>query len=415
MKARLVKRCLKDRSSPGQCRILILTGARQTGKTTLARMSFPDFAYIAVDDPVMRIQYSSMNASQWHNSFPSAVLDEVQKAPSLIESIKSAHDQYPGTRYVLTGSSQLLLLNKVRESLAGRCAIFEIFPLTIPEILTSAWEEEIRHSFFQSFLETGVLPEYKPSFSMEHDFAKREEAFRYYLYNGAYPALIDPALNDDSRYEWLKDYVRTYLERDVRDLADFRSLEPFVKLQKMTSLITGNLVNYSTLARSAGVSIPTIRRFINYLELSYQVILLPSWSRNISKRLVKSPKLHYLDPGVQKAIIQKRGMPAGNEFESAVVGEIYKQTQSIQYPVSYFHLRTADGREVDLLLETERGYIAIEIKTTGKVATPDARHLKDLDSILDKPLIQAFILSEDPVTREISDKILAIPAAMFLS
>jgi predicted AAA+ superfamily ATPase len=250
---------------------------------------------------------------------------------------------------------------------------------------------------------------------MEHDFAKREETFRYYLSNGAYPALVDPVLNDDLRFEWLITYVRTYLERDVRDLADFRSLEPFVKVQKMTSLITGNLVNYSTLARSAGCSIPTIRRFINYLEISYQVILLQSWSRNISKRLVKSPKLHYLDPGVQKAIIQKRGMPAGNEFESAVVAEIYKQAKSIQYPVSSFHLRTTDGREVDLLLETERGYIAIEIKTTGRVAAPDARHLKDLDSILDKPLLQAFILSDDPVIREISDKILAIPAAMFLS
>mgnify|MGYP006993449278 CR=1 FL=1 len=109
-------------------------------------------------------------------------------------------------------------------------------------------------------------------------------------------------MTDDDRYDWLINYVRTYLERDVRDLADFRSLEPFIKVQKMTALLTGSLLNFSELAREAGVTTHTARRFINYLGISYQVILLQPWSRNELKRLVKSPKLHYLDPGVHKAV-----------------------------------------------------------------------------------------------------------------
>jgi predicted AAA+ superfamily ATPase len=183
----------------------------------------------------------------------------------------------------------------------------------------------------------------------------------------------------------------------------------------MTALMTGNLLNYSELARDAGVSVNTAKRFVTYLEISYQALLLQPWSRNSLKRLVKSPKLHYLDPGVQKAIIQKNGFLSGNEFESAVIAEIYKQVKNIQFPCIFYHLRTVDGREVDLLIETEKGYYALEIKMTAHVSDSDARHLRGLDSFLDKPLLYSFVLSNDPVVRNISEKILAIPTAMFLS
>jgi hypothetical protein len=227
--------------------------------------------------------------------------------------------------------------------------------------------------------------------------------------------LADPDLDDNERSEWLRGYVRTYLERDIRDLAEFRSLEPFVKVQKMTSLLTGELVNYSQLAREAGITVGTVQKFISYLEISYQTILLQPWSRNKLKRLVKSPKLHYLDPGVQKAIIQKRGEVTGHEFESAVVAEIYKQLKNISNPVSLYHLRTVDGREVDLLLETEKGYIAIEIKLSVHISKSDIKHLSGLETLLDKPLLKSFILSNDDRIMEFSDSIMALPAAMFLS
>jgi len=403
----------KSRSVTG--RIIILTGARQTGKTTLAKLGFPEWKYIALDDPMLTGQYTSLTAAQWHHLYPEAILDEVQKRPTLIESIKAVYDGYSDTRYLLTGSSQLLLLSKVRETLAGRCSIFELFPLTIPEILTKEWKEDVKLSFFQEYIKSGILPDLLPSFVLETDYAEREEAYRYYLKFGGYPALINPALSDDERTEWLSAYVRTYLERDVRDLANFRYLEPFVKIQKMTSLLTGELLNYSDLARESGVTAATAQKFISYLDMSYQTIQLQPWTRNKLKRLTKSPKLHYLDPGVQKTIIQKTGIQNGNEYESAVVAEIYKQLRNTGLPLSVNHLRTVDGREIDLLVETENGYIAIEIKMSGKVTRSDARHITGLESILDKPLLQSFLLSNDNTITHLDDKILALPAAMFLT
>jgi predicted AAA+ superfamily ATPase len=415
MKSRSLKSATLDKSQLASGRMIVITGARQTGKTTLAKNTFLDLKYIAMDDPVLIDQYTALTSSQWHEYFPHAILDEVQKVPILTESIKAVNDQFPDTSYVLTGSSQLLLLNKVRESLAGRCAIFELFPLTIPEMMTDKWDQDIRLSFFQEFLRKGSLPEVLPSFMMDPDYAMREKSFQYYIANGAYPALTRTKMKDDERFEWLTNYVRTYLERDVRDLADFRSLEPFIKVQRMTALMTGNLLNYSELAKDAGITANTASRFVNYLKISYQAILLQPWSRNKLKRLVKSPKLHYLDPGVQKAIIQKIGSPAGNEFESAVIAEIYKQMKNILFPGLFYHLRTVDGREVDLLIETEKGYYAIEIKMANRVSDVDARHLNGLGFILDKPLLYSFLLSNDPAVRNISENILALPAAMFLT
>lgn len=414
MKSRSIKSVIIGNQSTPDGRIIIITGARQTGKTTLVKNSFPDRKYIAVDDPVLRAAYTSLTAAQWHKHYPDAIVDEVQKAPSLIETVKAVRDEYPESRYLLTGSSQLLLLNRVKESLAGRCVIFELFPLTIPEIMTDKWDD-FRFSWFQDFLRTGAMQPYSPSFLLEPGHASREAAFRYYLTNGGYPALVRTGMTDDDRYDWLINYVRTYLERDVRDLADFRSLDPFVKVQRMTALLTGSLLNFSELAREAGVTTHTAKRFINYLEISYQAILLQPWSRNELKRLVKSPKLHYLDPGVQKAVIRKRGDPAGNEFESAVIAEIYKQAMNVQFRGSFYHLRTVDGKETDLLIETDKGYYAFEIKQAGRVGRADARHLSGLAPILDKPLLASFLLSNDPEVRMITDNTLAIPAAMFLS
>lgn len=415
MKSRSLNSVIRQKRQLPSGRIIILTGARQTGKTTLAKNAFLEFKYIAVDDPVLISQYTSLTASQWKEYFPHAILDEVQKAPVLIESIKAVYDQSPDTSYILTGSSQLMLLNKVRESLAGRCAIYELFPFTIPEMMTEKWDEDIPLSFLQEFFQKGSIPAVPPSFLLDSNYAVREKTFQYYLANGGYPALLRTKMKDVERFEWLTDYIRTYLERDVRDLADFRALEPFIKLQRMTSLMTGNLLNFAELAKDSGITPNTARRFVNYLEISYQTVLLRPWSRNNLKRLVKSPKLHYLDPGVQRAIIQKRGLLSGNEYESAVIAEIYKQLKNIQFQGSFYHLRTVDGREVDFLIETEAGYYAVEVKMTTHVSDVDARHLKGLGTILDKPLLYSFLLSNDPVVRNISSDLLALPAGMFLS
>lgn len=406
------------KDKPGS-RIIVLTGARQTGKTTLARHLFPEYQFLSIEDPVLRNAYASLTASQWKELYPKAILDEVQKEPRLIESIKSVYDQWEEPRYVLSGSSQLLLLEKIKESLAGRCTIIDLYPLTIPELETESWDDTIADSPFQIMLShpgdiSRQLESMLPDFRLDANYAKKMKAWNHYVRFGGYPALTSPQLNDEDRFEWLKQYVRTYLERDVRDLAMFRDLEPFVKLQRYIALQTATILNYSAVGHNIGITTKTVQRYVQYLELSYQVLILPSWSRTEGKRLVKSPKIHFLDYGVLQAVVQKRGSPTGLEFESMVIAELYKQAKNILSDARFWYLRTFDGKEVDLLVELSQGYLAFEIKTSEKVSIADARHLRDLSDVLDKPLLHSFVLSNDTATKNLAPDITAIHPAYML-
>ncbi|GAB6276781.1 MAG: hypothetical protein SAMD01599839_13210 [Rectinema sp.] len=177
---------------------------------------------------------------------------------------------------------------------------------------------------------------------------------------------------------------------------------------------TGTVLNSSAIARHIGVSPKTAQRYIRYLELSYQALILPAWSRNENKRLVKSPKIHFLDYGVLQAVIQKRGSPTGFEFESLIAAEMYKQARNATADVHFFYLRTLDGLEVDLLVELAQGYLAFEIKSAERVSPVDARHLRGLGEFLDKPLLHSFVLSNDPETKSLTPDITAVHAAYFL-
>lgn len=398
-----------------QARIIVFTGARQVGKTTLVKQILPDYEYLSIEDPVLRKSYLNLTATIWKNQYPKAILDEVQKEPQLIESIKATYDMFDNVRYVLLGSSQLLLLEKVRESLAGRCVIYELYPLTLPELATSDWNDKIILSEWQKLLNNNFdATMLLPSFLMDKRQSVKTASWQHYLKYGAYPALVDDEMDDEGKYIWLKNYVNTYLERDIRDLASFRDLDPFIKLQRAVAIYTGGVFNASNFARDLGVNSKTVQRYLEYLRLSYQVIILPAWERNASKRLIKAPKIHFMDNGVLQAVLQKRGGINGNEFESLVISEIYKQAKNVFADVSFHHLRTQDGREIDLLVETQNGYYAFEIKMADRVSTIDARHLLNIETILDKPLLHGFVLSNDTETHHFTDKITAVNVAMFL-
>jgi len=235
-----------------------------------------------------------------------------------------------------------------------------------------------------------------------------------YVRFGGMPVVHDPDLDDDERHDWLRDYQRTYLERDVADLAALRDLEPFVMAQKAIAERNGRAINWSDLARAAGIAPATARRFLRYLELSYQVIALPPYFRNREKRLTKMPKIHFVDPGVLRTVLGRRGEPSGEEFESAVVAEIYKQARSASLQADFWCFRTYDGREVDLLIETDGGFVAFEIKHASRVADPDARHLRGLAEFLDRPLLASVLLSMDPDARQLSGGVIAAPVAWVL-
>jgi len=413
MKNRQIVSYMQQKSQSKFGRILVLTGARQIGKTTLVKKAFPKHEYISIEDPVLRDTYLNLTAQQWAKMYTNALLDEVQKEPQLIESIKATYDQFAEPRYVLLGSSQLLLMEKVRESLAGRCSIIEMYPLTLPELRTQSWDDAVSDSLFQKLLKNEET-DYLPSFLLDKHRTEKLEAYSHYLKYGGFPAICEADSTENEKFEWLNDYVRTYLERDIRDLASFRDLDPFIKLQQYLALNTGNLINASSIAKQLGINIKTVQRYIKYFEISYQAIVLHAWSRNQNKRLVKSQKVHYADMGIVQAILHKRGGMTGNEYESTIISEMYKQAKNVQSPTQFSFLRTHDGKEVDLLLEFPDYYYAFEIKMANKVNKIDAKHLWGLEEILDKPLKKAFLLSNDNETQYFNDKTLAVHAAMFL-
>ncbi len=416
MKNRIIVESIKQKTKSKFGRLIVLTGARQTGKTTLVQESFKEYEYISLEDPVIRPEYTALSAVQWYNQFPIAILDEVQKTPSLIESIKAVYDRYPDSRYLLLGSSQILLLNRIRESLSGRVSLMELYPLTIPEVLTRSWQEPVQESRMIKWIKSGMkdLDIFNGIASNDDRYAKACSILNSSLQYGSMPAIIETG-DKEEKYEWLYNYIQTYLQRDLRDLAQLRDLEPFVRAQKAIAGLTGQVINYNNLAKLSGITSKTAKRFISYLEMSYQVILLRPWFRNLNKRLIKSPKVHFLDAGIQKILLSRRGESTGPEFESAVIAEIYKQIKSFRInTVDLYQLRTFDGKEVDLLIETENGYIPVEVKMTNKVTSSDARNL-GLSEVLDKPIIHSFILSNDSQIKQINENVTALPVPWFLS
>ena len=402
----ILRQCQKrllDLKQKNRGRIIVLTGARQVGKTTLAQNCFPDMPILSMDSPIERQSYLSFTPAQWHANYPCVILDEIQKAPDLFDTVKSCYERYPNMHFVLLGSSQFLLMKGIRESLAGRAAIQHLYPYSLQEIAGKG----AHASLFESLLNApdnvaATMEALAPDASLKDTYAMAAKHWQMLEQFGGMPALQQPDWNDADRYEWLEDYSLAYLQRDLQDLAKLDRLEPFVRAQKIAALRTAEPVNYSALARAADISAPTAKKFIHYLEISYQVKMIPAWTRNHEKRLSKMPKLHFLDSGVRRSILKKRGALDGHEFESTVAGEIIKILETQRLPYQLYHLRTSDGREIDLLLEHETGFIAIECKMSDRTTAHDARHFKELEHILDKPLLLNLVVSKDPQVQKLT-------------
>lgn len=416
MKNRTMLSVMKQKVDTRLGRLIALTGARQTGKTTLIQAGFPEYDFVSLEDPIVRPDFIALSAAQWHQRFPRVILDEIQKAPSIVESVKAVYDRYTDARAILLGSSQILLMEQIRESLAGRITLLELYPLTIPEMMTDSWHDPVVESRLIRYLETRDLDILVSGIPHQSDrYARAVDHLDHYLDFGGMPVVSDDTLSREDWDGWLQDYLRTYLQRDLRDLANLRDLVPYVRMLRALGGLAGGLLNINELSRLAGVTHRTIKRFVTYLEISYQVIQLQPWFRNRNKRLSKAAKVHFLDPGIQRALLNRRGQPTGNEFEGAIIAEIYKQARNLKLPVDFYHLRTVDGREVDLLIEAESGYVPIEIKYKDRVSHKDARHLRRLEEILDKPVLQALVLSGDPHIRDLGDGVMGIPAGWALS
>jgi len=339
-----------------QMPVVTVTGPRQSGKTTLVRTTFPALPYVSLEAPDLRERALS-DPRGFLAAFPDgAILDEVQRAPDLFSYIQVQVDEdgRPG-RFVLTGSQNFLLLERIGQSLAGRTRILHLYPFSLSEL-------EGRPPW-APLTEASAIP--------PPDRASRR-SLADLLHTGFYPRIHDRGLDAGS---WLADYRTTYLERDVRQIVNVTDLEAFRRFVGLCAGRNGQLLNASSLGNDAGIDHTTVRRWISVLEASFLVLLLRPHHRNFGKRLIRGPKLYFLDSGLLCSILGIRTASdlaihgsRGAVFESFVLGEIVKAfAHRGERPPLYFW-RDSAGHEVDFLLDAGPALLPIEAKS-GETVT----------------------------------------------
>lgn len=366
-----------------QNQAVALTGARQTGKTTVCEDLLPGFfdlpfSYISFDDPDERLRFQRSAVSILEGiTAPLVVLDEVQKLPSLFDPLKLVVDRErkkPAAerkRFVLTGSSQLLMMQNIRETMAGRIALCQLHPFSLSELngnptplLSGIWQQ-------QSFPVQAATTVDQLSPQRLREIKQTADQHRLW---GGYPPVWQRT-GDTERLNWLKDYRKTYLERDIADVGQVANIDTFALAQKLLCSRTANLLSLSEVARDLGIAVNTIKRYLALLTMSFQCCLLQPWHRNAGKRLIKTPKLYFPDVGLNRAVLGELAIDHGAAYETWLFAELlkWKQLQPIE-PELYFY-RTAAGLEVDFLLAGPQGIIPIEAKSSQRVSGADGRSI----------------------------------------
>ena len=218
----------------------------------------------------------------------------------------------------------------------------------------------------------------------------------------------------EERFAWLEAYQGTYLERDLADLARLRDLEPFHICHRLAALRAARILSYSELARDAGLPVSTVRRYLHYLDLSYQIYRLPAWSGNPSVRLIKSPKLIWFDSGMQRVLSGQINGLTEEQYENALIGQILGTLWGLGIKSSASYLRTAGGLEIDLLVETQRWILAFEFKSREKAYSKDARPIERAERILGPKLFGGFVVYRGEDVGQLSEKVWAIPDWLLL-
>jgi len=401
----------------GPRRIVVLTGARQVGKTTLARALYGSaLRYLNLDSPGERERLRAVPAEAWGRVVGQAVLDEVQKAPGLLDKIKWAYDEGDLAFSVLLGSSRIVLLEQVRESLAGRVFLYELWPLTVGELAPHYGGTLPAEPLILGM--AGDLQGFTDRLLVLQDgvvgpqVGAAQAALQHVLEWGGLPALLQyPA---EERRDWLDSYQATYLERDLADLANLRDLEAFALCHRLAALRAGRILSYSELARDAGLPVSTVRRYLRYLDLSFQTFHLPAWAGNPSVRLIKSPKLIWFDSGVQRALSGEIGGLRGEQYENAVIAQTLITLRNLGVRAEASYLRTSGGLEVDLVLEWQEGLLGIEFKARPKVDARDATALEQARRVLGDRYRGGLVVYRGDQVVRLTESVFAMPDWLLL-
>jgi predicted AAA+ superfamily ATPase len=319
--------------------VITLTGPRQSGKTTLVKAAFPDLPYVSLEEPDIR-QIALTDPRGFLSNYPAgAILDEIQNTPDLFSYIQSIVDANRQTQFILTGSSNFLLMEKISQTLAGRTVVLHLLPFSFSE------------------LETTVAP---------------FDQYERLIFKGQYPRIYD---RDIAPTDFYPAYIQTYIERDVRMMKNIGDINTFIQFTQLCAGRTGQLLNYTSLAGDAGISPNTAKAWLSILESSYILYRLQAFHRNFNKRLTKTPKLYFYDTGVTCSLLGIRDESQvnlhymkGALFENLILNEFIKRRFNRGDSQLPYFWQDSHGKEIDCLLLDGENIVPVEIKS-GKTMT----------------------------------------------
>ena len=335
--------------------ILLITGARQVGKSTLS-LKFKQFDYITLDDTTL-FTFAKNDPTGFVSSLKKPIIiDEIQKVPELLNEIKKDIDtNRVNGSYILTGSANLLSFKNISDTLAGRIGLFELYPFSMKELYN---KDENLLELLSSNLTDIELPTIDNIQIKEHIIA------------GGYPE-IQKTQSSKMRYIWFSSYIRTYIERDVRDIGELRNLEKFIRVFNLLATRSANVLNKSSLAKETKVEVKTLDNYLTLLEQVYQVFSLRSYQKNMGKEMVKTPKVYFSDSGVLSHTLRVKSVEEldnshykGDIVETFVYAELKKHFNRNEDFFKFNYYRTKDKSEIDFILESNSHILAIEVKSS---------------------------------------------------
>jgi predicted AAA+ superfamily ATPase len=333
--------------------VVTLTGTRQCGKSTLLKSTFPDYRYVSLEDLDLRMMVKDDPRGFLTNFGAKTIIDEAQYVPELFSYIQTKIDAENETgTYILSGSHNFLLLQNISQSLAGRTAILKLAPFSIPELKNA-----------------GLLP----------------DNINEWLLTGGYPRIYDRQIAPTDFYPH---YIQTYIDRDIRTIREISNLSRFVRFLKLCAARIGQLLNLSSLANEAEITVPTANTWLSLLESSYVIFLLKPYHNNFNKRLIKSPKLYFYDTGLVSSLLGLENAAQlsthylrGEIFENMIIAETVKKYFFEGKEPQIYFWRDNNNNEVDLLLETSTKLQAIEIKSSATMKNDFFKGLETFQSI----------------------------------
>lgn len=355
--------------------VIVITGPRQSGKTTLVKSAFPNHQYVNLENIQTR-EFAGDDPKGFIEQFEkSVIIDEVQYVPDLLSYIQvKVDEENKNGRFILTGSQHFLLHEKISQSLSGRISMFTLLPFSIGELRGTSFEYD---------------------------------ASQQYIFNGFYPGIYNEKLDPT---KWYQDYISTYIERDVRQIRNIGDMKSFQTFLKLCAGRIGQIVNYNELATQLGLALNTIKKWISVLEASYIIQLIQPYYNNFNKRLIKSPKLYFIDTGLACYLLNLRSEQdisihflKGSLFENLIVTETLKYFYNKGIRKDIYFWRESNGTEIDLLVDMGNLLNVVEIKS-GKTVKPNFfQNLRKIKRYADQVPVNAYLVYDGDEEQKRSD------------